>query len=231
WRADSESWYTLLNLGGEYQYQGKSDGSPLEREVGVWANYNGKLQSYVGANFWKGRESYLGEEFDTWALNGNAGFWPTGNVDIDAWWRTANDIDISNVQQGREFGTGIGIGYRAGRHLQLRLSHDYTHMHVSGGKLYTGNLSYARAVYQFSRRCYVRAILQYRHYDFDPDLYSYGMPSEQSGMGSQFLFSYKLNPQTVFFLGYSDGYYGDEDVELTRTDRTFFAKIGYAWVL
>lgn len=42
---------------------------------------------------------------------------------------------------------------------------------------------------------------------------------------------YKLNPQTVFFLGYSDNHEGDQDTDLTQSGRTLFAKIGYAWVL
>ena len=58
-------------------------------------------------------------------------------------------------------------------------------------------------------------------------------------MFSQILFSYKINPQTVFFLGYSDNYrnrnYLDErgelDDSLTQTNWTLFTKIGYAWLL
>ena len=36
---------------------------------------------------------------------------------------------------------------------------------------------------------------------------------------------------TVFFLGYSDSHVGDQDIDLTQSGRTLFAKIGYAWVL
>ena len=58
-------------------------------------------------------------------------------------------------------------------------------------------------------------------------------------MFSQILFSYKINPQTVFFLGYSDNYrnrdYTDDlgrcDDSLYQTNRTIFTKIGYAWML
>jgi hypothetical protein len=48
---------------------------------------------------------------------------------------------------------------------------------------------------------------------------------------SQLLFSYKVNPQTVLLVGYSDNYSGLRDLNLTQTDRTFFLKLGYAWVL
>ncbi len=50
-------------------------------------------------------------------------------------------------------------------------------------------------------------------------------------MFTQLLFSYKVNPRTVLFLGCSDSQLGLEDVDLTRVDRTLFFKIGYAWIL
>ncbi len=48
---------------------------------------------------------------------------------------------------------------------------------------------------------------------------------------TQLLFSYKLNARTVLFLGYSDNQLGLQDISTTRTDRTLFFKIGYAWIL
>ena len=47
---------------------------------------------------------------------------------------------------------------------------------------------------------------------------------------SQWLFSYKVNPQTVFLAGYSDNASGGDALDLTRTDRTFFLKVGYAFI-
>ena len=54
---------------------------------------------------------------------------------------------------------------------------------------------------------------------------------EYQHLFSQLLFSYKLNPQTVLFLGYSDNAVGDATTDLTRQDRTLFVKVGYAFVL
>ena len=41
--------------------------------------------------------------------------------------------------------------------------------------------------------------------------------------------SYKLNPRTLVFVGYSDKHMGLHDLRLTQTNRTFFIKLGYAW--
>ena len=51
---------------------------------------------------------------------------------------------------------------------------------------------------------------------------------------AQLLYAYKVNPQTVFFLGYSQDGEGLVDVDrlrvpLTTRGRTFFLKLGYAW--
>ena len=67
--------------------------------------------------------------------------------------------------------------------------------------------------------------------DRDPSLYDDEVDARSRTWFNQLLFSQKLNPQTVFFLGYSDNYAGDEFVELTQQNRTVFLKVGYAWLL
>jgi hypothetical protein len=74
------------------------------------------------------------------------------------------------------------------------------------------------------------SILQYTDLERAPVLYLSPVDKRTETLFSQLLFSYKLNPQTVLFLGYSDDSLGDERIDLTRADRTLFMKIGYAWV-
>ena len=47
----------------------------------------------------------------------------------------------------------------------------------------------------------------------------------------QMLFSYKLNPQTVLFVGYSSTRFGSDTLDYGETDRTLFVKVGYAWAM
>ena len=72
--------------------------------------------------------------------------------------------------------------------------------------------------------------MQYEDYRRNADLYDDEVDSKSQEFGSQLLFSYKVNPQTVLFLGYSDLHLGDDEFSLTQADRTLFAKIGYAWI-
>ena len=91
-------------------------------------------------------------------------------------------------------------------------------------------------------RTFIRAIVQRGDVDFNTALYpactnaSSGddglCPTDESRTGlGQFLFSYKLNPQTALFLGYNEQRLGIDDSDFVRTDRAFFLKLGYAWVM
>jgi hypothetical protein len=77
----------------------------------------------------------------------------------------------------------------------------------------------------------VRAIAQYRDVRRDPALYRFPVDRKSRDLFAQLLFSYKINPQTVFYFGYSDSSFADDRIDLVRADRTLFLKIGYAWLL
>ena len=88
-----------------------------------------------------------------------------------------------------------------------------------------------RLVYQINTRTFVRAILQFTDIRRDPSIHRDPVEAEDRRLFTQFLFSYKVNPQTVLYLGYSDNSVGTDRFGLLRADRTFFVKAGYAWLL
>ena len=72
--------------------------------------------------------------------------------------------------------------------------------------------------------------MQYQQLDLNPETWTFPVPDDTEELFTQLLFSYKINPQTVFLAGYSDGREGFDDVSLLETDRSFFLKVGYAWL-
>ena len=87
-----------------------------------------------------------------------------------------------------------------------------------------------RLTWQFSVRSFLRVTAQFQDITRNPASYIDEVDSHSRDVGRQILYSYKLNPQTVFFLGYSDALIDNDELSgLTTTDRTWFMKIGYAW--
>ncbi len=232
WNHDSPNWYTMLNFGSGYEHKEQFDGTLLHRTGTFWFNYRGPLQSRLDANGFYGTVQYGGIEFaDQKGIHFDIEVIPTGSIRLFTCTHIRDQIDYANVQPGKRIRFHPEAEFKLGRHLSLNLNHTYDRLDVDGGRLYTANVSRLRAVYQFNSRMFVRAIVQYLDYERTTSLYIDDVEPKDSYVFNQFLFSYKINPQTVLFLGYSDSYYGDYDIDLIQTDRTFFMKLGYAWVL
>jgi hypothetical protein len=72
--------------------------------------------------------------------------------------------------------------------------------------------------------------VQYQDVKRNLDQYLEPEDARSKSVGRELLYSYKLNSQTVFFLGYTDNYVDNDSLEsLTAEDRVIFMKIGYAW--
>jgi hypothetical protein len=128
---------------------------------------------------------------------------------------------------GGRVGTGAVLNLsgtlRATDHLelQLRTSREWLDL-ADDGRLFTAKIDWVKATYTFSPRTMVRAIVQdstIERRDADPD--------RQLSLSA--LFGYKLNWQTVFFIGYGDASITDDRGQLTRTARSLFTKVAYAF--
>ncbi len=186
-----------------------------------------RTPSYVQAR----REGFNGQQFDFNRLRLHACLRP--NRHSHAWFNLhfGGQIDYDNTRLGDFVNIDTGFWYRFGKHLYIEPTYTRERMEVDGGWLYTTTIGQLQASWQFNPRCFIRAILQHVDDQFNTDLYTDDRDPEEQQLFTQFLFSYKINPRTVFFLGYSDNSFATQDYDLTRADRTIFAKIGYAWVL
>ncbi len=139
-------------------------------------------------------------------------------------------IDFDNVRPADRIEASSLIGLDLGRHLLLEFVYTYSTLDVEGGQLFEANVPELKAVWQFNTRTFVRAIFQYTDITRNPDLYIDEVDALSRDLFVQLLFSYKVNPRTVFFLGYSETGIETEDFSLTATNRALFLKLGYSWI-
>ena len=148
-------------------------------------------------------------------------------------------IDFDGAREAEQLRVRPSATWNAFDRLALELSHTYQKLDVDEGRLFTANLTQGRAVLHLNRRTFLRSILQYTDIEREAATNPGVTSLSTRRLFAQYLFSYKLNPQTVLLVGYSDNQvglpvtpFGDPTrLQLGRTDRTFFLKIGYAWVL
>ncbi|HEY6507081.1 MAG TPA: hypothetical protein VIY56_03660, partial [Vicinamibacterales bacterium] len=87
-----------------------------------------------------------------------------------------------------------------------------------------------RATYMFNSRCFLRLIGEYAETERDPSKYLGPVAAKEAGFNGSGLLAYKVNWQTVFYLGYGDVHeYSDVTGQLEQWSQEAFAKISYAW--
>jgi hypothetical protein len=231
WRHNPGYWYTILKIDSIYLLEKDEEGNLLLEAFLGRLIYNGPLQSSFNLNVNIGKKSFMGVKFDDRYLDFNIGLHPSGSLMLKLNGFFGDQVDITNGQAGTRLSFNPVIQYKIGRHLLVGLDHVFEKLTVNAGHLYTANLTNLRLIYQFSRRFFLRTTLQYADFYYNSALYSVNIDPVFRHLFSQVLFSYKINPQTVLFLGYSDDYYGYDDIPLKQNNRTLFLKIGYALAL
>jgi Domain of unknown function (DUF5916)/Carbohydrate family 9 binding domain-like len=230
WYPEKGGW-TQLRLGAEFDGFDDHDGQRLERRAQVYTWAQGPRQSFVQLALFAGDQFYNGETFETDHLNAFGEAQVAKNVYVSLDSTVGDRVDFANTRQGKQLRLDPGLRLDLGRHLRLNLDHSYETLDVDQGKLFTANLTQLRATYQFNVRSLVRVVSQYLDVERDPLLYVNVVDRVSKSLFNQLLYSYKINPQTVLFLGYSDSHFGDEGLDLTQESRTLFFKVGYAWLL
>lgn len=139
-----------------------------------------------------------------------------------------DDVDFAGQRPGKGATVAVRANIRPTDHLALQLNGSRRWLDVSptGGsgsrtlRLFTAEVARLKATYTFNARSYLRLIGQRVTLEEGTD--------EESFSGSA-LFAYKLNWQTVLYLGYGDERGLSPDDRLEPTGRELFFKISYAF--
>jgi len=225
------SWWSKLSLNNAGQYMTERDGTVLIRSLTNSFTYSGILQTSLTLGNTTSRQRYNQVDFALMQFNVSAGVIPTGYLSFSVSSSIGDGIDYVNTRKGKKISLTPYLVYDIGQHLRLTAFHTFEKMNVESRRLYTANISQAAVIYHFTAKMFVRAIVQYYDYDYNISNYLIPRESEFRQFFTQLLFSYKINPRTVLFLGYSDNYFGGPESGLKKKDYTFFAKVGYAWVI
>ena len=156
---------------------------------------------------------------------------PKGGLRFGVWTRIGDQIDFDNTRLGDQIRVEPFIDWNVNRNLLLKFQGAFVRLDSKEGpNIFDARVYDVRLTWQFSIRSYLRLTTQFQDVERNQDLYVDPVDEHSKDVGRQLLYSYKLNPQTVFFLGYSDQHIDDDGLNgLTATDRTWFMKIGYAW--
>jgi hypothetical protein len=154
------------------------------------------------------------------------------NIVLQGW--AGQEADFDNERPGHGANVNLSSAVRPTDHLELQLLGTRRWLNVDGPsgaaeRLFTADVERVRATYTFSSRLFLRLIGQWARTRRDAGLYADEVDAKDGGFGGSALLAYKLNWQTVMFVGFGDSREFDENGTLQKKDRQFFAKLSYAF--
>lgn len=147
---------------------------------------------------------------------------------------TGQEIDFANSRPGTGATMKVSATVNPTNHLNLVMNLDQRSLNVDDhaaqakSRLFTARVARLRATYTLTSRLFVRVTGQYASTRRDPSLYTFPTSAKEGGFSGQALLSYKLNWQSVMFIGYGDDRVLSAQDRLEKASRQFFVKLSYA---
>jgi len=237
------TWWNRIRFSGDWDISHNDNGELIEKEAEAYLSVNGQLQSFFRIGLVKRDKVGLRNDPSNLSITNNSTLFaekmgsvyfemrPSSSWHISAFSRFGDHIDYDNNRLGKQLFVRPTINWNVGKSLQFKLRYTYQDFDVDGQQLFTANLADFRATYQFDQRQFLRLILVYSDIERNQQNYTFDVDASSKGLGTQLLYSYKINPLTKFFVGYSDSAYQDDVLTtLTKNQRSVFMKFSYAWL-
>jgi hypothetical protein len=150
------------------------------------------------------------------------------------------DIDFDNSRPAHGTTINASATIRPTHHLELALIENQQWLDVNPlgdyQRLFVSRVSRVKGTYNFTSRLFARVIAQYVSTNADPALYLQPVPARSGNLSGSFLLSYKINWQSVMFVGYGDDRAladvtgpGPGGHHLVPVDHQAFVKLSYAF--
>jgi Domain of unknown function (DUF5916) len=209
-------------------------GALISREIlpgfGMDTRWSGFMQfRYIDDRILAGRQTIGRRQFGY-----TAQFSPSRHVaQISVDGTVGTDIDFDNSRPGRGNTVNLNALVRPNEHLELALVQNQQFLNVDDAagasrRLFVARVSRLKGTYTFTARLFARGIAQYVSTDRDVSLYTFNTTAKSGTLSGQFLLSYKLNWQSVMFVGYGDDRELTDRDLLVKSDRQVFVKLSYA---
>lgn len=232
WIGDEKNWWNQIGFYSDWDITHDQNDLVLEKEFEGNINISGPLQSHftygtgVRDRYWNEfiyRENYRFMDFN---------FTPIAGIRGGFFYELGHSVDFANNRLAESERAGVNLSANIGKHFIVRANHNYRNLTTPSGTIFTANQTDLRFSYQFNLRQRLRLALIQTNVNRDLSLYdepeNYNLHSQN--IATQLIYSYKVNPRTLLFVGYSDAGQENDDIEsFVKTDKNVFVKFSYAW--
>ncbi|OKY25563.1 carbohydrate binding family 9 domain-containing protein [Thalassotalea sp. PP2-459] len=247
WYGKAGSWWTQAKIYSDWDITHNDAGDLIEREFDINASINATYSSWVQLYYTQRDKVGTRHNKSILTINDNTTLFTEqqlgirGNIKpILGLYLSANAsygdaIDYSNNRLGQNKKFDTQVNWNVNKHLEVRLKHIFNQLDADNQNVFNARLTELRTTYQFDVKSFLRFSFVYNNTNRNANNYLYTAPENitpyHKGVGTELLYAYKINPQTVFYLGYSDSHQAERNFhDLEQQQRIVFIKVSYAWI-
>jgi len=211
WTTRPKGFFNRIRYFGMAEYDSEQNGDMLYRLRSAGIGADGKFRSFTRLRF--ANESFRNNNE---VLSRNQLVYTIQfavsrlipQVSFDGW--VGQDIDFFNNRVGHGARVNFSTSLRPTTRLTMSTTTVLQWLSEKGatagveGRLFTAQVERVRAQYMFSPRMFVRAVVQNQRTSSNPLIYGVDLPLRDGNLSSQLLFAYKVNWQSVLYVGYGD---------------------------
>ncbi|MET1254403.1 carbohydrate binding family 9 domain-containing protein [Aliikangiella maris] len=229
---NNDSWWKKIIVTSDWDHTFDNDGLKLEEELELHFGVEGNYQSLFETGIIKRRKYWNGYYFNERHMYSDLTITPIRGLKLYLSYEWGDNIDFANTRIGKQTSLIPEISWQINTNWQTSLDYRHVNFDIQAGELFTAKLSNFRITYLMNVRSFLRFTMQQTDISRTIENYTIPVNATSKSVSSQFLYSYKINPQTLFFAGYADeGYQDDNLTHIEKTGRSVFMKFSYAWQL
>lgn len=242
WR-NIDSWWNRIRLNADWNITHNDNGELIEKELESYVSIRGDWQTFIELGIVKRDRVGLRSNPSTLAITGNTtrfeelsnSFYlrstPNQIFSYRLFVRIGDRVDLENNRLGDQTFFEHEVELNLGKHFRFEIEHARSRLDADEQYLFDANIYDMRATYQFDTRQFIRLVVSYADIDRNQSNYIDDVDANSRTLGLQFLYSYKVNPLTKFFIGFSHGAVDNDDlVKLKANNQSVFMKFSYAWL-
>ncbi|HTQ78657.1 MAG TPA: DUF5916 domain-containing protein, partial [Thermoanaerobaculia bacterium] len=212
-------------------YTSGQDGDLLLRQIGLGTEFDGRFNTYSRVSYRWERVRAGNQILERPHVEYHFELSPgrlIGLLSLDG--SQGDDVDFDGARKGTGGMVTLAANLRPASALSLRIDASRRWLDLPEGRLFTAQVGRLKATYNFSSRCFLRLIGQQVRVDENTALSAVPVEAHSKDFTGSALFAYKIDWQTVLFVGYGDERsLADLTGQLERANREFFLKVSYAY--
>ena len=251
WYGEQSDWWQQIDIYSDWDITHNDDGELLEKEFDISSTIYGPYESQLFLKYTNRDAVGVRIDKSNLDIDGNTTLFteneyhvfaevkPIAGLYLNTKLEFGDAIDFANNRLAdRQLVRGTA-NYNINRHLEVKLRHTFVDLSadnaaIASNNVFRARLTDLRTTYQFNIQSFVRVSLIYSNISRNPDNYLYVDPDDidrhSRDLSAEILYGYKINPQTVFYAGYSE--HQDSTTtfsDLEKDDKSLFMKVSYAW--